>query len=69
MARVARALVIPRSGNAVLNVQGREVRLTNLDKSFWTDPRITKGDLIQYYADVARVLLPHIRDRAMVMKR
>ena len=30
---------------------------------------ITKGDLIQYYADVAPVLLPHIRDRAMVMKR
>jgi len=28
-----------------------------------------KGDLIQYYADVAPLLLPHIRDRAMVMKR
>ena len=30
---------------------------------------LTKGDLLQYYADVADVLLPHIRDRAMVMKR
>jgi bifunctional non-homologous end joining protein LigD len=45
------------------------VRLSNLDKLFWKDERITKGDLIQYYADVAPVLLPHIRDRAMVMKR
>ena len=31
--------------------------------------RITKGNLIQYYADVAPLLLPHMRDRAMVMKR
>jgi bifunctional non-homologous end joining protein LigD len=62
-------LLIPRSGNIVLNVQDREVRLTNLDKPFWTNPTITKGDLIRYYADVAPYLLPHIRDRAMVMKR
>src|SRR5438105_4435361 len=55
--------------NVVLIVKGREVRLTNLRKIFWPDLRITKGDLIQYYADVAPVLLPHIRDRAMVMKR
>jgi bifunctional non-homologous end joining protein LigD len=52
-----------------VKVQGREVRLTNLDKLFWPDEGITKGHLIQYYADVAPVLLPHIRDRAMVMKR
>ena len=50
-------------------VAGREVRLTNLQKPFWPDLGITKGALIQYYADVAPVLLPHIRDRAMVMKR
>jgi bifunctional non-homologous end joining protein LigD len=55
--------------NAVLNVAGREVRLTNLRKPFWPERGITKGGLIQYYADVAPVLLPHIRDRAMVMKR
>jgi bifunctional non-homologous end joining protein LigD len=62
-------LVIPRAGSATLTVDGKEVRLTNLDKLFWPDLGITKGDLIQYYADVAPLLLPHIRDRAMVMKR
>ena len=60
---------IPKSGNAKLKVQGREVQLTNLDKPFWPELGITKGDLIQYYADVAPLLLPHIKDRAMVMKR
>jgi bifunctional non-homologous end joining protein LigD len=63
------SLKIPAAGSVTLNVKDREVRLTNLDKPFWTNPTITKGDLIQYYADVAPVLLPHIKDRAMVMKR
>ena len=57
------------SGSHTLLVAGREARLTNLDKLFWKDEGITKGHLIQYYADVAPFLLPHIRDRAMVMKR
>jgi bifunctional non-homologous end joining protein LigD len=55
--------------DATVTVNGREVRLTNLRKPFWPERGITKGDLLQYYADVAPVLLPHIRDRAMVMKR
>lgn len=62
-------VAIPRAGSATVRVQGREVRLTNLDKPFWPELGTTKGDLIQYYADVAGVLLPHIRARAMVMKR
>ena len=63
-------LTIPRDAdNAVLTVDGKEVRLTNLRKVFWSRLGITKGDLLQYYADVAFVLLPHIRSRAMVMKR
>jgi bifunctional non-homologous end joining protein LigD len=63
-------LTIPRDAdNAVLTVDGKEVRLTNLRKVFWSRLGITKGDLLQYYSDVAFVLLPHIRNRAMVMKR
>jgi len=55
--------------NVILAVDGKEVRLTNLRKIFWQELGLTKGDLLQYYADVSEVLLPHIRDRAMVMKR
>jgi bifunctional non-homologous end joining protein LigD len=64
------AVAIPVDENdVVLSVDRREVRLTNLRKPFWPQLGISKGDLIQYYADVAPVLLPHIRNRAMVMKR
>src|SRR3989440_813989 len=52
-----------------LKLSGREVKLTNLKKLFWPELKITKRDLLQYYADVAPVLLPHLQDRAMVMKR
>ena len=56
-------------GDVELDVGGRRVRLTNLDKVFFPTLGTTKRDLLQYYADVAPALLPHIRDRAMVMKR
>jgi bifunctional non-homologous end joining protein LigD len=69
--RVARpGLKIPAGReNVVVKVGGREVRLTNLDKPFWPQLGLVKRDLLQYYLDVAPVLLPHIRDRAMVMRR
>jgi bifunctional non-homologous end joining protein LigD len=67
--RTVPRVTIPESGDAKLVVDTREVRLTNLNKPFWPERGITKGMLIQYYADIAPVLLPHIRDRAMVMKR
>ncbi len=68
--RSAGSVAIPRDArDAVVEVDGREVRLTNLAKPFWPEDGIAKGDLLQYYADVAPLLLPHLRDRAMVMKR
>jgi bifunctional non-homologous end joining protein LigD len=65
-----RPLTIPRDqDNVVLGVDGKEVRLTNLRKVFWPGLGLTKGDLLRYYTAVSDVLLPHIRNRAMVMKR
>lgn len=62
--------VIPRNRKDVdLEIDARRVRLTNLDKIFWSELGLTKGDLLQYYVDVSHVLLPHVVDRAMVMKR
>ena len=47
----------------------RVLKLSNLDKSFWPEEGITKGDLLGYYRDVAPVLVPHLRDRPFTMKR
>ena len=63
-------LDLPRDAEQIeLRFGVRSVRLTNLKKLFWPELGLTKGDLLQYYADVSSVLLPHVKDRAMVMKR
>jgi bifunctional non-homologous end joining protein LigD len=61
---------IPRGVTQVeVGFGDRQVKLTNLNKLFWPELKITKRNLLQYYADVSTVLLPHLQDRAMVMKR
>ena len=52
-----------------LNLNGHSVKLTNLQKVFWREEGIRKGDLLRYYAEISPALLPHLVDRAMVMKR
>src|SRR5713226_7509303 len=64
-----KSVVIPADNEVELVFGDRRVRLTNLNKVFWQKPRITKGALLRYYSSIAPVLLPHLRDRAMVMKR
>lgn len=50
--------------------RGRNVlKLSNLDKLFWPEEGITKGDLLAYYRDVAPALVPHLRGRPFTMKR
>jgi len=61
---------IPTDAGDVSFVLGKKrVALTNLGKIFWPAEGYTKRDLLQYYLDVADVLVPHLRERAMVMKR
>src|SRR2546423_14363214 len=64
-----KSVVIPPENDVELAFGDQRVRLTNLNKVFWQKPRITKGDLLRYYSGIAPALLPHLRDRAMVMKR
>jgi len=69
-ARTPRSSRIPAGvDETAVEVGRRRVELTHLDKVFWPEAGHTKGDLLRYYADVSDVLLPHLRDRAMVMKR
>jgi bifunctional non-homologous end joining protein LigD len=67
-ARTAR-ITLPETENASVRAGSHVVQLTNLDKVFWPERGLTKRDLLQYYADLSVVLLSHLQDRAMVMKR
>jgi DNA ligase D-like protein (predicted ligase)/DNA ligase D-like protein (predicted polymerase)/DNA ligase D-like protein (predicted 3'-phosphoesterase) len=59
-----------RAGDAWrLEAGGREQRVSNLDKVYWPDDGITKGDLLAYYWNVAGLILPHLHDRPLTMKR
>jgi bifunctional non-homologous end joining protein LigD len=48
---------------------GRVLKLSNLDKVFWPDEGITKGDLLAYYREIAPTVVPHLRDRPFTLKR
>lgn len=52
-----------------LNVGGRTLSVTNLEKVLYPDAGFTKGDLINYYIRVSPALLPHLRDRPITLKR
>lgn len=52
-----------------VDVDGRELRLRNLDKLMYARPRFTKGDVVDYYSDLAPVLVPHLRGRPLTLKR
>ena len=47
----------------------KRLKLSNLDKPFWPDEGITKGDLLAYYRAVAPALVPHLKHRPFTMKR
>src|SRR5438874_1975312 len=54
---------------AELAIGRQKILLTNLQKLLWPELGITKRDLLQYYADIAPALFPHLCDRALVMNR
>ena len=56
-------------GALLVSVEGRELRITNWNKVLYPRAGFTKGDLIAYYARIAPVVLPHLRDRPLTLKR
>jgi bifunctional non-homologous end joining protein LigD len=64
-----RALEDAKRDGFVTLPDGAELKVTNLHKLFWPKLKLTKGDLLRYYVNVAEYLLPVVADRPMVMKR
>ena len=71
LARIAQALqqIEEDGGSGTVKVGGRDLAVTNLDKVFFPQKKLTKGDLMRYYASVAPLILPVMKDRPLVLKR
>jgi bifunctional non-homologous end joining protein LigD len=59
----------PRPQNVLVEVDGKRLRLSNLDKVLYPDTGFTKGQVINYYSRVAPVLLPHLAARPVTLRR
>jgi bifunctional non-homologous end joining protein LigD len=57
------------SSEKELELDGKKVKVTNLDKVFWKKEGYTKGDLINYYEEVADVILPYLKDKPLSLNR
>jgi len=53
---------------ATWQVGGRDVGVSNLDKRFWPEQGLTKGDLLEFYRAIAATLLPYLHDRPFIMR-
>src|SRR5690606_19184423 len=57
------------AAGSTVEVDGRRLALTNLDKPYWPADGLTKGDLLAYAARIAPWVLPYLRDRPLVLTR
>lgn len=56
-------------GDIRIKVGSEIIALSNLDKVYWPEDGYTKGDLLKYYYDVSKYILPYLKDRPLIMKR
>ncbi|MFN3323113.1 MAG: DNA ligase D [Bryobacteraceae bacterium] len=58
-----------QSRNEFVTIEGKTLKFTNLDKVFYPEEGYTKRDVINYYDQVADLILPHLKDRPLSLKR
>jgi bifunctional non-homologous end joining protein LigD len=64
-----RPKISPEKRGSSLTINGKTVPVSNLDKVFYPETGFTKGQVIDYYIRVSSVLLPHLKDRPLTLKR
>lgn len=57
------------SNRQILEVDGRELSVSNLEKVYYPESGFTKGQVIGYYTEMAETILPHLRNRPLTLKR
>ena len=58
-----------KTNDKTVSVSNHKVELTNLNKLYWPDEKITKGELIAFYESISKYILPYLKDRPMSLKR
>jgi bifunctional non-homologous end joining protein LigD len=58
-----------KAGERLVEVDGRELKLTNLDKVLYPEVGFTKGEMLDYYARIGPAIVPHLKDRALTLRR
>ncbi len=64
-----KSLLNPTDDTQVRNINGHDIKFSNLGKVFWPDERVTKRDMLNYYYQVAPYMLPYLQDRPQTMNR
>lgn len=62
-------LLNPTEDTQVKNINGHDLKFTNLSKIYWPDEKITKRDMLNYYYQVAEFIVPYLRDRPQSLNR
>src|SRR5829696_4062005 len=66
---LTRAARVSRTPATTVRLGSKTLNLSNIDKVLYPDADFTKGDVIHYYLSIAPVLLPHLKDRPITLKR
>jgi bifunctional non-homologous end joining protein LigD len=64
-----KTLLNPKDETQVRNIDGHDLKFTNLSKIFWPKEKVTKRDMLNYYYQVAPYMLPYYKDRPQTLNR
>lgn len=64
-----KTLLNPSEETQVKKISGHDLKFTNLSKIYWPDVKATKRDMLNYYYQIAPVILPYLKDRPMSLNR
>jgi bifunctional non-homologous end joining protein LigD len=59
---------MPKKTPEIWELNGREIELTSLDRRYWPDDDLTKGDMLDYYRQFAPLMLPFLRERPLTLR-
>lgn len=62
-------IIDPKKEEQVVTIDGHDLKLTNLKKIYWPKEKITKGEMLKYYYNIAEYILPYMKDRPQSLNR